>query len=140
MPKTNFLTNNSLENLRLAFSKSNPLTSRNNSNDVQSLSMFPFSVQNTSISSSLIGNQSTIQSFAQSMAQSFLPFAQQSLNALVPALKAKEQLMANIFKNNLKPNELIAVRQLISGYRESAAYLLRSAQELEGLLQEPLKS
>lgn len=35
---------------------------------------------------------------------------------------------------SLNPGEMAAVKQLISGYRESAAFLLRSADELEQLL------
>lgn len=34
----------------------------------------------------------------------------------------------------LSPPEVTAVRQLIAGYRESAAFLLRSADELESLI------
>lgn len=34
----------------------------------------------------------------------------------------------------LSPPEVTAVRQLIAGYRESAAFLLRSADELENLI------
>lgn len=34
----------------------------------------------------------------------------------------------------LSQPEITAVRQLISGYRESAAFLLRSADELENLI------
>lgn len=34
----------------------------------------------------------------------------------------------------LNPTEVNAVRQLIAGYRESAAFLLRSADELESIL------
>ncbi|XP_023215988.1 nucleolar protein 4-like isoform X2 [Centruroides vittatus] len=37
-------------------------------------------------------------------------------------------------KYSLNPNEVAAVKQLIAGYRESAAFLLRSAEELEHLL------
>ncbi|KFM78073.1 hypothetical protein X975_02987, partial [Stegodyphus mimosarum] len=37
-------------------------------------------------------------------------------------------------KHSLNPSEVIAVKQLIAGYRESAAFLLRSADELEQLL------
>ncbi|XP_064486218.1 nucleolar protein 4-like isoform X2 [Ornithodoros turicata] len=37
-------------------------------------------------------------------------------------------------KYSLSPSEVSAVRQLIAGYRESAAFLLRSADELEQLL------
>lgn len=40
---------------------------------------------------------------------------------------------------SLNPGEMAAVKQLISGYRESAAFLLRSADELENLLlQQPI--
>ena len=34
----------------------------------------------------------------------------------------------------LNPNEMAVVKSLIAGYRESAAFLLRSADELEHLL------
>lgn len=37
-------------------------------------------------------------------------------------------------KYSLNPTEVNAVKQLIAGYRESAAFLLRSADELEQLL------
>lgn len=37
-------------------------------------------------------------------------------------------------KHSLNPSEMMAVKQLIAGYRESAAFLLRSADELEQLL------
>uniref|UniRef100_T1J728 Nucleolar protein 4 helical domain-containing protein n=1 Tax=Strigamia maritima TaxID=126957 RepID=T1J728_STRMM len=37
-------------------------------------------------------------------------------------------------KCNLNPSEVLAVKQLIAGYRESAAFLIRSADELEQLL------
>ncbi|XP_054721858.1 nucleolar protein 4-like [Uloborus diversus] len=37
-------------------------------------------------------------------------------------------------KHSLNPSEVIAVKQLIAGYRESASFLLRSADELEQLL------
>ena len=38
------------------------------------------------------------------------------------------------YKYSLNPDEMAAVKQLIYGYRESAAFLLRSAIELEHLL------
>lgn len=41
---------------------------------------------------------------------------------------------AMALKYSLNPNEVNAVKQLIAGYRESAAFLLRSADELEQLL------
>jgi hypothetical protein len=34
----------------------------------------------------------------------------------------------------LNPNEVSTIKQLIAGYRESAAFLYRSADELEQLL------
>ncbi|KAG8198059.1 hypothetical protein JTE90_001893 [Oedothorax gibbosus] len=37
-------------------------------------------------------------------------------------------------KHALNPSEMMAVKQLIAGYRESASFLLRSADELEQLL------
>ena len=40
-----------------------------------------------------------------------------------------------LLNHKLNPTEIGAVRQLITGYRESAAFLLRSADELENLLQ-----
>jgi len=39
-----------------------------------------------------------------------------------------------LLNHKLNPAEMAAVRQLITGYRESAAFLLRSADELEQLL------
>jgi hypothetical protein len=39
-----------------------------------------------------------------------------------------------LLAHKLSPTEMAAVRQLITGYRESAAFLLRSADELETLL------
>lgn len=39
-----------------------------------------------------------------------------------------------LLSHKLSSTEMIAVRQLITGYRESAAFLLRSADELEQLL------
>jgi len=40
-----------------------------------------------------------------------------------------------LLSHKLSGAEMTAVRQLITGYRESAAFLLRSADELEHLLQ-----
>ena len=42
---------------------------------------------------------------------------------------------APLLNHKLNGTEMTAVRQLITGYRESAAFLLRSADELENLLQ-----
>ncbi len=39
-----------------------------------------------------------------------------------------------ILSHKLNSSEITAVRQLVTGYRESAAFLLRSADELEQLL------
>uniref|UniRef100_A0A4W3JLD3 Nucleolar protein 4 like n=1 Tax=Callorhinchus milii TaxID=7868 RepID=A0A4W3JLD3_CALMI len=40
----------------------------------------------------------------------------------------------SVATTQLSPTEITAVRQLIAGYRESAAFLLRSADELENLI------
>lgn len=40
-----------------------------------------------------------------------------------------------LLNHKLNNTEITAVRQLVTGYRESAAFLLRSADELEHLLQ-----
>ena len=40
----------------------------------------------------------------------------------------------NSSKNQLSASEVATIKQLISGYRESAAFLYRSADELEQLL------
>ena len=37
-------------------------------------------------------------------------------------------------KSQLNPNEIATIKQLIAGYRESAAFLYASADELEQLL------
>ena len=42
---------------------------------------------------------------------------------------------APLLNHKLNGTEMTAVRQLITGYRESAAFLLRSADELEHLIQ-----
>lgn len=39
-----------------------------------------------------------------------------------------------LLQHKLNQSEINAVRQLVTGYRESAAFLLRSADELESLL------
>ncbi|XP_063697069.1 nucleolar protein 4-like [Culicoides brevitarsis] len=41
-----------------------------------------------------------------------------------------------VFPHKLSQSEILAVKQLITGYRESAAFLLRSADELDQLLQQ----
>lgn len=54
------------------------------------------------------------------------------LSGLDANLRMKEEGSPSIY--SLNPGEMAAVKQLISGYRESAAFLLRSADELENLL------
>uniref|UniRef100_A0A671Z1K2 Nucleolar protein 4-like b n=1 Tax=Sparus aurata TaxID=8175 RepID=A0A671Z1K2_SPAAU len=49
-------------------------------------------------------------------------------------LSMKSLTSANISNSSLSQPEITAVRQLIAGYRESAAFLLRSADELENLI------
>ncbi|KAF8785974.1 Nucleolar protein 4-like like protein [Argiope bruennichi] len=48
--------------------------------------------------------------------------------------KSTSNQLGSPVKHSLNPSEVIAVKQLIAGYRESAAFLLRSADELEQLL------
>lgn len=49
-------------------------------------------------------------------------------------LSMKNTTTKPLLSHKLSSTEMIAVRQLITGYRESAAFLLRSADELEQLL------
>lgn len=60
-----------------------------------------------------------------------------TVNPIFSATPAKLPLLTH----KLNPTEINAVRQLVTGYRESAAFLLRSAEELEQLLmqQQPLQ-
>lgn len=53
-----------------------------------------------------------------------------TVNPVFQATPAKLPLLTH----KLNPSEINAVRQLVTGYRESAAFLLRSAEELEQLL------
>lgn len=53
-----------------------------------------------------------------------------TVNPVFKATPAKLPLLTH----KLNPTEINAVRQLVTGYRESAAFLLRSAEELEQLL------
>lgn len=70
-----------------------------------------------------------------------------SLNILIPSInlifmlgptdlsmKQGPQPQKPLLTHKLSGGEMTAVRQLITGYRESAAFLLRSADELEQLL------
>jgi hypothetical protein len=52
-------------------------------------------------------------------------------NGQIDAVKKAGPLL----NHKLNGTEMAAVRQLITGYRESAAFLLRSADELEHLVQ-----
>ncbi|KAL1455161.1 hypothetical protein WDU94_009275, partial [Cyamophila willieti] len=51
-----------------------------------------------------------------------------------PTDLSMKQPIKPLLSHKLNPTEMAAVRQLITGYRESAAFLLRSADELEQLL------
>lgn len=51
-----------------------------------------------------------------------------------PPLSSSSAFVSPHQRYSLNPGEVAAVKQLISGYRESAAFLLRSADELEQLL------
>lgn len=50
------------------------------------------------------------------------------------SMKQGPQPQKPLLTHKLSGGEMTAVRQLITGYRESAAFLLRSADELEQLL------
>ncbi|XP_037042078.1 uncharacterized protein LOC119078595 isoform X2 [Bradysia coprophila] len=64
----------------------------------------------------------------------------QTLQTLQPQQPQQQQMQQQptnrppILSHKLNSSEITAVRQLVTGYRESAAFLLRSADELEQLL------
>lgn len=64
------------------------------------------------------------------------PLSQQSQSSLMPQTQTQTQTVARppLLSHKLNASEITAVRQLVTGYRESAAFLLRSADELEQLL------
>lgn len=64
---------------------------------------------------------------------SSLQTSQQSTNLQMQPQQAPPQ-RPPILSHKLNASEISAVRQLVTGYRESAAFLLRSADELETLL------
>lgn len=57
-----------------------------------------------------------------------------SVASIVGSSPSSSSLLPLHPRFSLNPSEMAAVKQLISGYRESAAFLLRSADELEQLL------
>lgn len=77
-------------------------------------------------------SQQTMQPLQQVQNQQQL---QQQQVALPPPPTAQQQQQRPpLLSHKLNPSEINAVRQLVTGYRESAAFLLRSADELETLL------
>lgn len=60
----------------------------------------------------------------------------QTLQPQQPIQQQQQQQTSRppILSHKLNSSEITAVRQLVTGYRESAAFLLRSADELEQLL------
>jgi hypothetical protein len=54
---------------------------------------------------------------------------------MFPGMPLDPLKKAPLLNHKLNATEASAVRQLVTGYRESAAFLLRSADELEHLLQ-----
>lgn len=65
------------------------------------------------------------------------PILRPELPTLKRTLQPQSQLplqRSHPILHKLSSSEMIAVRQLVTGYRESAAFLLRSADELESLL------
>lgn len=60
---------------------------------------------------------------------------QQQLTHQQTLLPATQQTSRpSLLSHKLSSSEITAVKQLVTGYRESAAFLLRSAEELEQLL------
>lgn len=62
------------------------------------------------------------------------PFGSASMMPNGPTDLSMKASSKPLLSHKLNPTEIAAVRQLITGYRESAAFLLRSADELEHLL------
>lgn len=87
------------------------ISSNNSSNTTGMLQLFP----TMSTASSGIGGTST------------LPLQPSMLNQTTPPAQQPNSKLLN-------KADVVTVRQLIAGYRESAAFLLRSADELEHLL------
>lgn len=58
----------------------------------------------------------------------------QQPQAVMPSIYQPPPVKLPLLSHKLSPAEMNAVRQLVTGYRESAAFLLRSADELEQLL------
>jgi len=49
-------------------------------------------------------------------------------------LSMKKETAPPLSKSHLNPEEVATIKQLIAGYRESAAFLCRSADELQQLI------
>ncbi|XP_026750390.2 nucleolar protein 4 isoform X3 [Galleria mellonella] len=62
------------------------------------------------------------------------PLHATSTSSSLPGTAASSTSKSSLLSHKLSGAEVGAVRQLITGYRESAAFLLRSADELEALL------
>ncbi|RXG68140.1 Nucleolar protein 4-like [Armadillidium vulgare] len=102
-----------------------------NSYQKQSVSvLLPSSVSNPSSNnaSQVVGSSTTDVTATNSTAIQMIPNGPTDLSLKGTASKS------NSLRPSLNAVEVAAVRQLITGYRESAAFLLRSADELENLL------
>ena len=107
--------------------------SNTHSNHSSNSSTTPTAVNGTSPQTS---NSTPTTLYRPNFSQAF----QRSTDAVSPVssgptdLSMKTTATKPLLSHKLSSTEMIAVRQLITGYRESAAFLLRSADELEQLL------
>lgn len=92
------------------------------------LSMKQQQPPNSMLQTSPIQQQSTQQSTLQPLQPIQTHTLQQQQQPSAPAQRPP------LISHKLNSSEINAVRQLVTGYRESAAFLLRSADELETLL------
>lgn len=67
-------------------------------------------------------------------AQSLPPVTSSATGGGSGIVATPAQPRSALLSHKLNASEITAVRQLVTGYRESAAFLLRSADELEQLL------
>ena len=80
------------------------------------------------------GSQEPHQHLPSSSPSAAAMIAAASVASIVGSSPSSSSLLPLHPRFSLNPSEMAAVKQLISGYRESAAFLLRSADELEQLL------
>lgn len=91
----------------------------------------------TAVSSMPVVNGATAAMYRQALQQQPLTVYTNQQQTFPPQTNGQplDGLKPPLLNHKLNGTEMAAVRQLITGYRESAAFLLRSADELEHLLQ-----